>query len=75
MTQGWTAATADARERLTQSQPLGCVTELFCIAVPSGTAEAQREIHANVQASHFSIVSDSVTQKNLDSAAKVQMEL
>ena len=75
LTQGWTAAVADTRERLTQSQPLGCVTELFAIAVPSGTAEAQREIDTNVQASHFSIVSDSVTQKSLDSAAKVQMEL
>ena len=75
LTQGWTAATADTRERLTQSQPLGCVTELFAIAVPTGTAEAQREIDTSVQASHFSIVSDSVTQKSLDSAAKCQMEL
>ena len=75
LTQGWTAAVADTRERLTQSQPLGCVTELFAIAVPSGTAEAQREIDTNVQATHFSIVSDSVTQKSLDSAAKCQMEL
>jgi hypothetical protein len=51
------------------------VTELFAIAVPTGTAEAQREIDTSVQASHFAIVSDSVTQKSLDSAAKVQMEL
>ena len=75
LTQGWTAAGSNTRQRLTQSQPLGCVTELFAIAVPTGTAEAQREIHDNVAASHFAIVSDSVTQKSLDSAAKVQMEL
>ena len=76
LTPGWVnAPVADTIDRLTQSQPLGCVTELFCIAVPSGTAEAQREIDTNVQANHFAIVSDSVTQKTLDSAAKVQMEL
>ena len=75
LTLGWTAAAANTRQRLTQSQPLGCVTELFCIAVPTGTAVDQREIDTNVQATHFSITSDSVTQKSLDSAAKVQMEL
>ena len=75
LTQGWTAAGANVRQRLTQSQPLGCVTELFCIAVPTGTVEAHREIDTNVQATHFSIISDSVTQKSLDSAAKCQMEL
>ena len=51
------------------------MTELFAIAVPTGTAEAQREIDTNVEASHFSIECDSVTQKNLDSAAKCSMEL
>lgn len=75
LTQGWSAATANVRERLTQNQPIGTVTELFCLAVPTGTDEALREIHANVQATHFSIISDSVTQKSLDSAEKVQMEL
>ena len=75
LTQGWTAAGSNVRQRLTQSQPLGCVTELFAIAVPTGTAEAQREIDTNVEASHFSIECDSVTQKNLDSAAKCSMEL
>ena len=54
LTLGWTAAAQNVRQRLTQSQPLGCVTELFCIAVPTGTAEAQREIDTNVQATHFS---------------------
>ena len=42
ITNGWTAVGANVRERLTQNQPIGCVTELFCIAVPTGTAEAQR---------------------------------
>ena len=75
ITQGWQAASANVLERLTQNQPIGTVTELYCIAQPTGTAEALREIDTNVQATHFAIVSDSVTQKSLDSAEKVQMEL
>ena len=75
ITDGWTAAGANVRQKLTQSQPLGCVTELFVIAVPTGTDEAHREIQTNVQATHFSITSDSVTQKSLNTSEKVACEL
>ena len=75
ITDGWTAAGANVRQKLTQSQPLGCVTELFVIAVPTGTEEAYREIQTNVQATHFSITSDSVTQKSLNTSEKVACEL
>ena len=75
VTPGWSLASANVKATLTQNQPIGCVTELFCIAVPAGTAEAFREIDTNVLPTHFAIISDSVTQKTLNSAEKVQMEL
>ena len=75
LTNGYEAATANNRVKLTQHQPLGCVTELFCIAIPSGTAAANREIHTNVKPTHFAITSDSITQKSLNTASKVNMEL
>lgn len=75
LTSGYVNAAANARQKITQSQPIGNVTELFCVAVPEGTAEAAREIQQNVLASHFSITSDSVIQKSLDSEDKVRMEL
>ena len=75
ITNGYTAATANVLTRLTQNQPIGCVTELFVIASATGTAEAQREYDQNVQCTHLAIVSDSVTQKSLNTPEKVQMEL
>ena len=75
ITNGYQAATANTRERITQAQPIGNITELFVIAQPSGTGEAQRDIIANVPVSHIGITSDSVIQKQLDTPEKVQMEL
>ena len=75
VTTGWTNVAANTRHKVTQAQPIGNVTELFCVAVPSGTAEAQRDIVNQVPATHFGITSDSVIQKQLDSPEKVQLEL
>ena len=75
ITNGWQSASSGVMERLTQNQPIGCCTELFTIAVPSGTTEAHREISTNVHPTHFAIISDSVTQKTLNTPEKVEMEL
>lgn len=74
ITNGYTAGTANQLIRLTQNQPIGVVTELFCIAQPSGTSEALREIEQNVLPQHFAIVSDSQTQKSLNTRDKVRVE-
>jgi len=75
LTSGWSAAGANTRVKLTQSQPIGNVTELFAVAVATGTADAHKEIQTNVLATHFSITSDSVIQKSLNTPEKVEMEL
>ena len=75
ITSGWTAAGSNTRQRITQAQPIGNVTELFCLAAPTGTNDAHREIQAQVQATHFGITSDSVIQKQLDTPEKVGCEL
>ena len=75
ITNGYASAGANQRQRITQAQPIGNITELFVVAQPSGTPEAQRDIVANVQATHIGITSDSVIQKQLDTPEKVQMEL
>ena len=76
ITNGWVnSPVADTLDRHTQNQPLGCVTELFCIAVPSGTDVDLREIDTNVHPTKFTIISDSVTQKSLNTPEKVEMEL
>ena len=75
LTDGWTAATADTRVKINQSQPIGVVTELFALAVPSGTNNADKEIQTMVLAKHIGITSDSVVQKQLDTPEKVEVEL
>ena len=75
LTDGWTNAAANARVKITQKQPIGNVTELFAIAVAEGVADVSKEIQTNVKAKHFSITSDSVIQKSLDTSEKVEMEL
>jgi len=76
ITNGWeNYGSSNQLVRLTQNQPIGCVTELFVIAVPSGTVEAHREIDTNVHPTKFTIISDSVTQKTLNTPEKVEMEL
>ena len=75
ITSGYQAAQANAREVLNTNQPIGTVTELLVIAQPSGTAEAHRQIEQNVRPTHIAIISDSVTQKSLNTPEKVNMEL
>ena len=75
LTTGYQAAQANAKETLNTNQPIGTVTELIVIAQPSGTVEAHRQIEQNVRPVHIAIISDSVTQKSLNTKEKVNMEL
>ena len=75
ITTGYQAATANNKETLNTNQPIGTVTELLVIAQSSGTAETHRQIEQNVRPIHLAIVSDSVTQKSLNTVDKVNMEL
>ena len=75
ITNGYQAAGANSKQLLQTNQPIGVVTELICIAQPTGTDEAHREIETNVLPVHFALIADSVTQRSLDSKVKVQMEL
>ena len=74
LTSGWTPATTDV-QKWTNSQPVGCVTEVFIIAVATGTDEPLRDTAQVVLPTSFKVVADSVTQKDLNNADKVQMEL
>ena len=75
LTSGWQAAAANTPVTFVNAQPVGCVTEIYIQAVATGTAEAQREIQDNIHPIAFKVVADSVTQKDLNTADKVQMEL
>ena len=75
ITNGYQAATANVMQHITSSQPIGCVTELVCIAQTSGVALENRDILANVHPNHFAIISDSVTQKSLNTPEKIECEL
>jgi hypothetical protein len=74
LTSGWTAATT-AVQKWTNSQPVGCVTEVFIIAVGEGVSEALRDTAQVILPTSFKVVADSVTQKDLNNPDKVQMEL
>ena len=75
ITDGWTTVQADTKHKINQAQPIGNVTELFCLAVPTGTQPEDRSFKTQVRADFFQITSDSVVQKSLDTAEKVEMEL
>ena len=75
ITSGYQNAQANARQVLNTNQPIGTVTELVVIAQGEGTAEAHRQIEQNVRPTHIAIISDSVTQKSLNTVDKVNMEL
>ena len=74
LTSGWTGADTSL-QTFVNSQPVGCVTEIFVIAVPDGTAEAQRDIVAPILPTQFKVIADSVTQKDLNNSDKINMEL
>ena len=75
LTSGWQAAAGNTEITFTNAQPVGCVTEVYLCAVPTGTAEAQRQVATQVAPIAFKVVADSVTQKDLNTPEKVQMEL
>ena len=75
VTNGYQAASANTKVSINHNQPVGIVTELLCIATPTGTTEAHRQIESCVRPVHFAIIADSVTQKSLNSKAKVDVEL
>jgi len=73
---GWQQAAGETQVSLTQNQPIGTVTELFVLATPQlDTADAyQRTLLDTVSPTHFEIVSDTITQKRLDTAQKIAIE-
>ena len=75
LTSGWQTASGNTPVVFTHSQPVGCVTEVFLLAVNTGTAVEQRELLAQVLPISFKVVADSVCQKDLNTPQKVQMEL
>ena len=56
-------------------QPVACVTEIFISAIATGTAEQLRQVTTQILPSKFKVIADSVTQKDLNTPEKVQMEL
>ncbi len=75
ITDGWTNVAASTRHKINQAQPIGNVTELFCLAVPEGADANDRSLRTQTHADFFQITSDSVVQKSLDTPEKVQLEL
>ena len=51
------------------------MTEIFVSAVATGVEEALRDVREQILPTKFKIVADSVTQKDLNTPEKVQMEL
>ena len=74
LTSGWTAANTSL-QTFTNSQPVGCVTEVFIIAVATGTAEAQRDVATVIHPTKFKVIADSICQKDLSNSDKINMEL
>ena len=52
-----------------------CVTEVFIIAVAEGVAEAQRDTSTVLHPTKFKVIADSICQKVLSNADKINMEL
>ena len=75
LTSGWQTIGANNLVKFNQHQPVGCVTEILVCAVATGVDEAQREVLAQVLPSKIKVIADSVTQKDLNTPEKVQMEL
>lgn len=75
ITNGWTAATANTRAKLTHNQPQGNITEIKVIAVPAAGAAHDREIQDLVRCSFISVTADTIVQKMLDDPVKVNIEL
>jgi len=75
ITNGWTTAQANVAETITQVQPLGTVTSLLILAVPTGTADAKKEILQTTEARSIKITADSIVQRDLESAQKCRVEL
>lgn len=75
LTSGWTAAGSGTPIVFSHQQPVGCVTEVFIQAVPTGVDDPLKQIGTMVLPSKFKVVADSVTQKDLNTPEKVQMEL
>ena len=75
LTSGWTNATGGVVTKFTNSQPVGCVTEVFIVATAQGTNDHVIDLQQSVHPTTFKVVADSITQKDLNNADKVSMEL
>ena len=78
ITDGWTAADAGVEQSIVNNKPLGCVTELFALAVDvtaGDIVDAQLTYDGNIVPDHFEIITDSCSQKTLDTLKKNEIEL
>ena len=75
LTSGWQNVGANTPVIFNHHQPVGCVTEIFISAIATGTAQALRQVTTQILPSKFKVIADSVTQKDLNTPEKVQMEL
>ena len=75
LTSGWKTIGANTPVIFNHHQPVGCVTEIFISAIATGTEVALRTVTAQVLPTKFKVIADSVTQKDLNTPEKVQMEL
>ena len=75
LTSGWTDSNAGVTTKFTNSQPVGCVTEVFIIATAKATEDPEIDVAQSVHPTSFKVVADSITQKDLNNADKINMEL
>ena len=75
LTSKWETVSANTPVILSHQQPVGCVTEVFITAIATGATDPIKQVTAQVLPTKFKVIADSVTQKDLNTPQKVQMEL
>ena len=76
LTPNWTHyASANTLVVDSLSQPSGVVTEVMILAVPHVSNDYERETHNYICPTHFEVIHDMISQKRLDTKAKVKTEL
>ena len=75
LTSGWEDAAANTPIKWTNSQPVGCVTEVFIVATAQDTDDNVIDVLQTVHPTSFKVVADSITQKDLNNKDKINMEL
>ncbi len=75
LTSGFESAAANTEVSWNINSPQGVVTEIFFEAYPTNANEATFAVQDIVRPTKLRCVADAITQKNLDSAEKVEIEL